>query len=145
MPEGDQRSFIDTNILLYAYDASDEDRHPTAAALVGELGSRRRAAISVQVLQEFYVNVTRKIAVPLSPDLALERLEALSRWPVHAPSAADVSAAARLSDDAQLAFWDAMIIHSAGQLRCEVLWSEDLDPGQVILGVEVRNPFSAPD
>lgn len=144
MPDIDSRSFIDTNVLLYAYDTSDEDRHPVAAALVGELGARRQAAVSVQVLQEFYVNVTRKIAVPLSPDVAIERLQTLSRWPVHAPSAADVSAAARLSKDAQLSFWDAMVIHSAAQLRCNVLWSEDLNAGQQILGIEIRNPFSAP-
>lgn len=145
MPEVEPRSFIDTDILLYAYDASDQDRHPAAAALVGDLAVRRQAAISVQVLQEFYVNVTRKIAVRLSPELAIERLQALSRWTVHVPSAADVSAAARLSEDAQLAFWDAMIVHSAAQLRCGVLWSEDLNAGQRILGVEVRNPFSAQD
>lgn len=142
MLEIENLSFIDTNVLLYAYDASAGQRRDRAAALVGDLGARRRAATSVQVLQEFYVNATRRIAEPLTHDLAVERLRALSRWPTHAPTARDVIAATLLSHDAQLSFWDAMIIRSAAELGCSVLWSEDLNAGQEISGVRVRNPFT---
>lgn len=141
MPDADHLAFIDTNVLLYAYDASAGARHERAVALVGDLGARRRAALSVQVLQEFYVNATRKIAEPLSHDLAVERVRVLGRWPTHAPAAHDVTAAAVLAHDAQLSFWDAMIIRSATELGCAVLWSEDLNAGQRIAGVEVRDPF----
>ncbi|MGI8575829.1 MAG: PIN domain-containing protein [Egibacteraceae bacterium] len=142
MTATDTRSFLDTNVLLYAYDAHAGDRHDRASELVGSLGAARQAAVSVQVLQEFYVNVTRKIAEPLPVNAAVDRIRAFSRWPVHAPAGGDVIAAAELSEDAQLSFWDAMIVHSAAQLGCPVLWSEDLNPGQRILGVEIRNPFA---
>lgn len=145
MSAEDGLAFVDTNVLLYAYDRSAGSRHERAAALVARLGARRLGAISVQVLQEFYVNATRKIAEPLDHELAVERVRVLSRWPVHAPQAIDVIAAARLRHDAQLSFWDAMIVHSAQTLGCVMLWSEDLTDGQRLAGVVVRDPFSQPD
>ncbi len=93
------------------------------------------------MLQEFYVNVTRKIAEPLSHDVALARVRVLSRWQVHVPHAPDVAGAAELAQTSQLSFWDAMIIRSAGALGCATMWSEDLNHGQGIAGVVVRNPF----
>ncbi len=134
--------FVDTNVLLYAYDISAGARHESARELVGRLGRQRQGALSVQVLQEFYVNAVRKIAEPISPGTARDRLRVLSRWPVHSPLAADVIAAAQLADDAQLSFWDAMIVRSAASMDCSVLWTEDLNAGQRIGGVEVRNPFA---
>lgn len=134
--------FIDTNILLYAYDTSEKDRHQRAYALISRLGGSREAAVSVQVLQEFYVNAVSKIATPLSPEQARRRLSVFSRWPTHSPLASDVIAAAALSETHRLSFWDAMILRSAVQMGCATLWSEDLNPKQVISGVTVRNPFA---
>lgn len=142
MPADDGLAFVDTNVFLYAYDASAGQRHEHAAALIGELGAQQRGAISVQVLQEFYVNATRKIAQPLPHETALDRLRVLSRWHTHVPVAQDVINAAVLCREAQLSFWEAMILRSAAALGCEVLWSEDLNHGQRIAGVEVRNPFA---
>jgi predicted nucleic acid-binding protein len=133
--------FVDTNVLLYAYDTAAGQRHDDAAHLVDRLWSERRGAISVQVLQEFFVNSTRKVAAPLTPEAAVDRLRSLSRWRVHSPLADDVVAAASLSNRHQLSFWDAMIVRSAAELHCETIWSEDLNDGQVIEGVRVRNPF----
>lgn len=137
-----ERAFLDTNVLLYAYDASAGDRHARAASLVGDLAQRRLAVTSVQVLQEFYVNATAKIAQPLSTQAALERIGLFSRWPTHAPTAREVISAASLAAEAQLSFWDAMIVTSAAELGCAVLWSEDLNAGQQIAGVRIRNPFA---
>ncbi len=134
--------FIDTNVLLYAYDTSEQLRHEPAHQLVARLGRDREAAISVQVLQEFYVNATRKIAAPLSPDEARTRLRLFSRWSVHSPLAADVLAATAVQEEHQLSFCDAMIVRSAAQLGCERLWSEDLNDGQIISGVRITNPFT---
>jgi len=133
--------FVDTNVFLYAYDGSAGDRHDKALELVSTLGRTRRGALSVQVLQEFYVNAVRKIARPLAPDVAHDRLQALSLWTVHTPTAPDVLAAAEISDSASLSFWDAMIVRSAASLGCATLWSEDLNAGQLIEGVTIRNPF----
>ena len=134
--------FVDTNVLLYAYDATAGDRHEVARALIDRLWRERRGALSVQVLQEFYVDVTRKAATPIDPASATERLRSLSRWRVHSPLPDDVVAAATWSSRHQLSFWDAMIVRSAAELRCDTLWTEDLSDGRVIEGVRLKNPFS---
>lgn len=133
--------FVDTNVLLYAYDANEPARHERARSLVSSLGRSRNGAISVQVLQEFYVNAVVKIAQPLTPTDARARLRALRRWTIHSPTAADVIAATTISEDHQLSFWDAMIVRSASVLGCTRLWTEDLNHGQEIAGVRVSNPF----
>ncbi len=133
--------FVDTNVLLYAYDVSAGERHVRARELVGRLGRERMGVLSVQVLQEFYVNATRKIAEPLSPASARERVLALARWRLYTPSAADVIAASEIAEQTRLSFWDAMIVRSATQMNCSVLWTEDLNDGQRVSGVELRNPF----
>lgn len=135
--------FVDTNVLLYAYDVTAGERHDRGRELVGRLGRERAGVLSVQVLQEFYVNATRKIAQPLSPESARERIRALSRWRLHTPTAADVIAASEVSEQSQLSFWDAMIVRSATQMNCSVLWTEDLNHGQHVSGVELRNPFQS--
>ena len=133
--------FVDTNVLLYAYDVTAGERHRLARELVGRLGRTRAGVLSVQVLQEFYVNATRKIAEPLSPESARERVRALSRWRLHTPTAADVIGASEIAEQSQLSFWDAMIVRSATQMSCSVLWTEDLNRSQRVSGVELRNPF----
>ncbi|MFD4422476.1 PIN domain-containing protein [Agromyces sp. NPDC058484] len=133
--------FVDTNVLLYAYDVTAGERHHRARELVGRLGRERAGVLSVQVLQEFYVSATRKIAEPLSPERARERVRALSRWRLHAPTGADVIAASEIAEQSQLSFWDAMIVRSAMEMNCAVLWTEDLNHGQRVSGVELRDPF----
>jgi predicted nucleic acid-binding protein len=133
--------FIDTNVLVYAFDSSAGEKQITAQALVNRLldGS---GCLSIQVLQEFFVNMTRKISLPLSIAEVASLVQDLSSWKVFAPTADDVLAAIALSQQAQLNFWDAMILHSAAASKCGVLWSEDLNDGQTVLGVEIRNPFT---
>jgi predicted nucleic acid-binding protein len=142
MSADDGLVFIDTNVLLYAYDATAGDRHGRAAELVGSLAQRRLAATSIQVLQEFYVNATRKIAQPLSHASAVERVRAFARWPTHRPTSHDVVAAAGIADDARVSFWDAMIIRSATSLGCAVMYSEDLKAGQRVGDVTIHDPFA---
>jgi predicted nucleic acid-binding protein len=134
--------FVDTNILLYAYDSTAGERHEAASALVDRLWRERRGALSVQVLQEFYVNATRKVTETLDPEVAVDRLKSLVRWRVHSPLPDDVIAAATLSVRHQLSFWDAMIIRSAAELHCDTVWTEDLSEGQVIEGVRLASPFT---
>jgi predicted nucleic acid-binding protein len=133
--------FVDTNILLYAYFSAGE-KHDVAGALVDRLWRERRGAISIQVLQEFYVNATRKLAKMTNPEVAVDRLKSLVRWRVHSPLPDDVIAAATLSSRHRLSFWDAMIVRSAAELRCDTLWTEDLADRQVIEGVQLCNPFT---
>lgn len=134
--------FVDSSVLLYAYDRSAGARHDRARAMVARLGSARRGALSVQVLQEFYVNATRKIERRLSHDAAAARLRALSRWPVHVPGSNHVLAAAELAFTVRLSFWDAMILISAQAMGASTVWSEDLTDGQLVGNVTIRNPFT---
>ncbi|MDR1712216.1 MAG: PIN domain-containing protein [Propionibacteriaceae bacterium] len=130
--------FVDTNVLLYAYDPADP-RHEKAVALIKRLVAEDAGATSVQVLQEFYVNAVRKMGMAATD--ATVAITRFSNWPTFAPAAADVVAAARLSQASQLSFWDAMIVHSAAEMGCATLWSEDLNAGQSIESVTVANPF----
>ena len=134
--------FVDTNVLLYAYDTTAGEKHEQALALVGPLGRTRSGALSVQVLQEFYVNAVRKIAEPLPTAVARERVRRLALWPTHSPATNDVLAAIDIAERERLSFWDAMIIRSASVLSCQVLWTEDLNPGQAVDGVRIANPFA---
>jgi predicted nucleic acid-binding protein len=109
--------------------------------LVEELWQNRRGVLSVQVLQELYVSLTRKLAQPLAPALAREIVSDLTTWQVVAPGAGDVVEAIDASVRLQVAFWDAMLLTTARQAGARVLWSEDLSDGQAYDGVVVRNPF----
>ena len=134
-------AFVDTNVLIYAYDRSAGDRHTRAKVLVAELWKSRRGCLSVQVLQEFYVTSIHKLPEATSADLRLI-LNDLALWRVHAPGAADVLAAVDLHQRYQVSFWDAMVLQSAARLGCTVVWSEDLNAGQSYQGVRVLNPFA---
>ena len=94
-------------------------------------------------MQEFYVNVTQKVAKPLSAEVAAQIVADLSVWEVHCPRVEDALNAVRLQKRYQASFWDAMILASAVQLGCQVLWSEDLNPRQVYDQAKVQGPFLA--
>ncbi len=135
------REFVDANVLVYAFDASAGGKKARAEALVTRLWESGTGCLSVQVLQEFFVTVTKKVPRPLTPDTAAERIREFSTWPVFAPAAHDVLAAIALQQQAGLSFWDAMIVHAAAAAGCEILWSEDLHDGQKIRGLQIRNPL----
>jgi predicted nucleic acid-binding protein len=95
----------------------------------------------VQVLQEFYVVGARKLIQIAPADLRVI-LSDLALWQLHTPNASDVLAAVDLRARYQISFWDAMVLQSAAQLGCPIVWSEDLNAGQVYRGVRVLNPFA---
>jgi predicted nucleic acid-binding protein len=137
-----RRQFVDTNIVVYAYDRTQEAKWKRASAFLKDLWASREAVFSVQVLQEFFNIVTRKLPHPLSSREARAIVADLSRWPCHRPAAADLLAAIDLQEQLKVSFWDAMIVHSARQMGCSVLWTEDLNDGQTYAGVLVRDPFT---
>ncbi|HEX9034403.1 MAG TPA: PIN domain-containing protein [Streptosporangiaceae bacterium] len=136
------RRFLDTNVVVYAYDVSAGDKHRRARSLLEDLWESRDGCVSVQVLQEFFVAVTRKVPKPLDAPSAAQVIRDLARWRVHSPNAEDVLAAVDLHSSAGISLWDAMIVRSAFVLGCDVLYSEDLNPGQSYAGVRARNPFA---
>jgi predicted nucleic acid-binding protein len=141
MSEARHLQFVDTSVLIYAHDRSAGRKHSRAQELIRELWQTGEGCLSIQVLQEFYVNITQKVAQPIAPILAAQLIADLSVWQVHRPAVEDVLDAIRLQERHQLSFWDAMIIASALQLGCQTIWSEDLNPGQVFDQVTIENPF----
>ncbi len=137
------RQFVDTKVLVYAYDVTAGDKHTRARTLVEELWGTREGCVSVQVLQEFFVTATRKIPKPLDASAAAQIVGDLAHWHVHAPAASDVLAAIDIHQRTGASFWDAMIVRSAKELGCGTLHSEDVNAGQAYNGVQVRNPFLA--
>jgi len=127
---------------VYAHDTTSGEKREVARQLVHDLWMSGHGCVSIQVLQEFYSNVTRKVRRPLAHEVARRRVLNLSQWPVHSPTSLDVLEAIDLHSDRRISFWDAMIVVSAKRLKCGILWSEDLNDGQVIEGVTVRNPFA---
>lgn len=132
---------VDTNVMVYAHDKSAGRRHDVAKELVRRLWDSGRGCWSVQVLQEFYVTVKKKTRRPLDPDEARQVIHDLGLWRTFAPEAADVVGATDLARKHDVSFWDAMILWSAGQLGCDIVWSVDLNSEQTYDGVRVANPF----
>lgn len=139
-----EKAFVDSNILIYAHNASAGEKHRVAAALLRDLWETRDGCLSTQVLQEFYVNVTRKIRQPLSRAAAREVVSNYAVWVKEPITAATVTRASELEELTRLSFWDSLIVASAEAQGAKELLSEDLQHGQVIAGVRVRNPFSLP-
>ena len=137
----EQRSFVDTNVVLYAYDLSAGDKRTRARSLVSDLWNTRGGRLSVQVLQEVFMNLVGKLG--LARTEAASIVSELVAWSTHAPDGRDVLAAIDLSDRYRISFWDAMVVRSAGVLGCDVLYTEDLNAGQSYDGVLVVNPFAA--
>ena len=134
------RTFIDTNVLIYAHDTRAGAKHEVAKGILAELWAGRTGALSLQVLQEFYVNVTRKIPSPLPKNVARVVVESYSSWCVET-TPSDISTAFRIEDAARIGFWDALIVASAVRIGAARILSEDLNAGQRIAGIPVENPF----
>jgi predicted nucleic acid-binding protein len=133
--------FVDTNILIYAHDIDARAKHEVAKSVLRELWRQRTGVLSMQVLQEFYVNVTRKIASPLSKDAARLVVNAYAIWCIET-TPAELSAAFRIEDESRIGFWDALIVASAAKCGATRIISEDLNAEQLIVGIRIENPFA---
>ena len=137
--------FLDTNILVYAFDRSAGDKHTLAVKLVEECWENENGCLSIQVLQEIFVSITRKISTPLDHQTARQIVADLAHWRLQSPDASDLLQAIDLQQSYQLCFWDAMGVQSATHFGCRQLLSEDLNHGQVYGKVQVINPFREVD
>jgi predicted nucleic acid-binding protein len=135
------KAFVDTNILVYAYDRAEAKKSERAQELLQQLWEQRRGVLSVQVLHEFCVNVRGKFAVPLTLPQVRETVLLYREWRTVANSVDSILRALEIEERYQLSFWDAMIVQAASSAGCEVLYSEDLSHGQSYEGVRVVNPF----
>lgn len=136
------RQFVDTNVLVYAHDRTAGPKRDSARALVESLWESGQGCVSVQVLEELFVTVTRKVPMPLSSEAGTLLVRDFARWRVHSPTADDVLFGIDIHRRHGVSLWDAMIVSSAGRLGCDVVYSEDLSATQDYDGVRVVNPFS---
>jgi len=133
--------FLDTNILIYAHDADSGDKHIIAKNIVKELWDKKNGVLSTQVLQEFYVNVTKKIPRPVAPIEAREIIRAYSSWEIRDNSIMSVIRASEIEEKYKLSFWDSLIVVAAYSAKVEKILTEYLNKGQVIEGILIENPF----
>ena len=133
---------IDTNVLLYAYDAGDRLRHDVALRVLRHLEQTGTGRFSVQCLAEFFSVSTRKLKPPMTPADALQEIELISRsFPVFDLSVPVVTEAARGVRDHHMAYYDAQLWATARLHQVPIIFSEDFTNGQVIEGVRFVNPF----
>lgn len=135
------RVFVDTNVLVYARDASEPEKGPGARAWMEALWRTRAGRVSVQVLEEYYVTVTSKLDPGLDPAEARSDVRALTAWRPLPLDADLVEAGWDVEDRWGLAFWDALIVAAGRRAGCRYVLSEDLQDGQDLGGLEVVDPF----
>jgi predicted nucleic acid-binding protein len=139
MPE--DRIFVDTNILIYAYDVTAGQKHAIASNILADLWNARLGVVSTQVLQEFFVNVVHKIQRPIDIRLAKDIVRDLLKWHIVVNNGESILEAIDIHERYGYSFWDAMIIAAAIKGGAAVLMTEDLQDGQTIGGVSIKNPF----
>ena len=134
-------TFIDTNVLIYAHDLDAGAKHQVAKAVLQKLWNEKTGLLSAQVLQEFYVNVTRKILTPLSKDLARRVVSSYSIWCMET-TPTEILSAFQIEDESGIGFWDALIVSAASKSDARRILSEDLNAGQRVAGILIENPFA---
>jgi predicted nucleic acid-binding protein len=133
--------FVDTNILFYAYDLESGLKHQRALALVDSLWTSGSGVLSTQVLQEFCSSLRRKVRPPLSLEEMRRRVESYLIWEIVVNTAQSVLGALEIESRYKISFWDALIVHAAQTSGADILYSEDLNDGQLYGSVQVVNPL----
>jgi predicted nucleic acid-binding protein len=135
------KRFVDTNILMYAHDASAGPKHERARALVEDLWQTRSGVMSTQVLQELCVNLRRKAGRPLETKAIREIITDYLSWEIVVNTGESVLEALEIQERHNLSFWDALVVQAAESSGAAVLYSEDLSDGQAYGSVRIVNPF----
>lgn len=138
---GEPLVFVDTNVLIYAFSSEKSEKSAQAEAAVHRLIAEDRLCLSTQVLQEFFVVITKKMGVPQAE--ALEMVEYLGEYSLFRVDLKAILDAGRLCGSAQVSFWDALILIAAMRSGASVLLSEDLNATQLFGELRVENPFAA--
>lgn len=136
--------FIDTNVLVYAFDADAGHKFKKAQSILRDCWDNQSGSLSTQVLQEFYVTVTRKLANKMDKQSARNILQVYKAWSVHSTTPEDIIDASEFEDRYKLSFWDSLIIVVAQKTGAETLYSEDMQDGQKFSALTIVNPFNKP-
>ena len=136
--------FVDTNILVYAHDLDAGEKHRVARDLIMELWEAQSGVLSTQVLQEYYVSITRKVPHPLDIARARRTVGNYCQWNVVVNDARIILQATEIQEAYKISFWDALIVSAAFAGNAATILTEDLNHGQYIEGIYVKNPFVTP-
>lgn len=134
--------FFDTSVLVYLFDADSPDQRKKARCLFQKHSEAGDILLSTQVLREFYVVVTRKLARPLDAAVAAEAVSSFAELPLVQIDSELIVSAIHRSRNNQLSFWDALIVQAAIEGHASTLYSEDMQHGQMQDSLRVVNPFS---
>ena len=134
--------FVDSNVLIYARDPEEPLRQIRAKEWLAHLWREGVGRMSTQVLSEFYVNVTRKLAAPITQEDAWQEVKSFLAWNPHPVDAALLARAREIEQRWRLSWWDSMIVAAAQLQGCAILLTEDLQDGVRYGGVTVRSPFT---
>jgi predicted nucleic acid-binding protein len=137
----EDKIFVDTNILVYGHDVDAGQKHQIAQGLLFDLWNTRTGVLSVQVLQEFYVTITRKLIHPLSAKEARNIIRNYLTWHIEINDSLSVLNASQIEENYKVSFWDALIVAAASKANVSKILTEDLSAGQVIDGILIENPF----
>jgi predicted nucleic acid-binding protein len=133
--------FVDTNILVYSHDVDAEQKHQIAQNTLLELWKNRNGVLSVQVLQEFYVTMTRKVLHPIPPNSVRNIIRDYFSWHIEINDLNSILIASRIGEDYKISFWDALIVAAALKAKADKILTENLQAGQIIEGIPIENPF----
>jgi predicted nucleic acid-binding protein len=133
--------FVDTNVLVYGHDVDSGPKHQIARQVLLDLWQQKKGVLSGQVLQEFYVTMTRKVAHPLPRKTVRDILRDYFRWPVERIEPETILNASRMEEIYRISFWDGLIISAASQAAAAKILTEDLQSGLTIEGILLENPF----
>lgn len=136
-----EKVFVDTNILIYAHDLDAGSKHDIAVSLIKEFWEKGTGILSTQVLQEFYVNVTRKILKPILPAKARGIIENYLVWQVEVNKPDTILLVSGIEERHLLSFWDSLIVAAARNAKADKILTEDLKHGQRLEGILIENPF----
>ena len=133
--------FVDTNILVYAHDLDAGVKHDQAREMVTQLWESRNGVLSTQVLQEFYVTLTRKVSPKLNKLEARKLIQKYAHWHLVINNPPIITQASEIEERYDISFWDALIVSAAYSQNVPTILTEDLSHGQYIEGIFVKNPF----
>jgi predicted nucleic acid-binding protein len=133
--------FLDTNVLVYAHDLDAGDKHDVAAKIIYQLWESKNGVLSTQVLQEFYVTLTKKMPRSLNRVATRKILKEYFSWQVVINDLQIVFQASEIEEAYNISFWDALIVSAAYSKNVATIFTEDLNHGQYIEGIFIQNPF----
>lgn len=137
----EDKIFIDSNILVYAHDVDAGEKHRIAQAVLLELWEKHTGVLSVQVLQEFYVTMTRKVLRPLPSNKVRNIIRDYLAWHIEINDSVSILVASQIEENYKISFWDALIIAAASKAKVGKILTEDLKSGQMIEGIFIENPL----